>query len=823
MSNFGLDKLSATTATKAVSTVLTGASIVQGVNAVKSLAGAITNPTSIVPQLGNQLASAAGQLLGGAGVLRALGNFVPELKVNLGNINENAEGAKTKNTISQKPPFPNILSKFASYNYIFTITCLDNQSLNFPDSTYRAGRFNQLVLASGSINPENRVNTAFGKYDFFMDDLTISHTCAFSKDAGNTNSMGMRFKVIEPYSMGLFAQALQVAAEDAGYSTYLGATPFLLTIDFAGHTEDQLAASLPLERRLYPITFATITARVTTKGTEYEIVANPHNQQAFNRSFHVIQSDTNISGETVQEMLQTGEKSLQRVINDYLVERAKIDNREPDEVVILFPQDPSSPLQSASEDINAATKNPKNSAGSNDIYSKLKLKRSTGELNKTQVQETGSVNTVGSASMGFTSARQGDSPFGKDNAIYDKEKGVYVRGNLEVNVTTSDFKFLQGTDITNVINQVVLMSDYAKQALRDGQIDDAGMIPWWRIDPQVYEKKTTANLGKTGALPKLIVYRVVAYKVNSAILLPPSAAPKGAKKLKEEAIKVYDYIYTGKNTEVIDFQINLDATFRKAVAPDGFKSSQDTKTKQQTGQDATEVDKEPTFDSGANNIANATTRQVSYTADKSGTDKKGGGGQEDISTRIARNFMDAVVLSNDLVNTTLKIHGDPYYLGDSGLGNYTSPETNYRMINSDGSMNYQNTEVYIVVNFRTPTDIQEGTNVYKNLQSSSMLVQSFSGLYKVKFVESNFSGGKFTQTLEIIRQVNQELIDRNAPEVALGVNQDAGPPVDTSLESDDPDDAQAIADLEAASVGTESTISDQEITNNNASLGDWNG
>jgi hypothetical protein len=145
------------------------------------------------------------------------------------------------------------------------------------------------------------------------------------------------------------------------------------------------------------------------------------------------------------------------------------------------------------------------------------------------------------------------------------------------------------------------------------------------------------------------------------------------------------------------------------------------------------------------------------------------------------------------------------------------------MINSDGSMNYQNTEVYIVVNFRTPTDIQEGTNVYKNLQSSSMLVQSFSGLYKVRRVESSFNDGKFTQTLEITRQVHQELLDRNAPEVALGVNQDAGPPVDTSLESEDPDDAQAIADFEAASAGTESTISDQEITNNNASLGDWNG
>ncbi len=821
MPNFGLDKLGATTLTTATTKVLNDTNIAQGLNAAKSLAGAITNPTNIVPQLGNQLASAAGQLLGSA--QRAIGNFVPELKVNLGNINQNDEGKKTKNTISDKPPFPNILSKFSSYNYIFTISCLDTQSINFPDSTYRAGRFNQLVLASGSINPENRVTTAFGKYDFFVDELNITHQVSFSKDTNNTNMMGFRFKVVEPYSMGLFTQALQIAAEDAGYASYLGATPFLLTIDFTGHTEDQLAASLPKERRLYPFTFATINARVTTRGTEYEIVANPHNDQGFNRSFHTIQSDTNISGETVQEMLQTGEKSLQRVINDYLKEQAKSENREPDEIVILFPDDPSSPLQSAAEDINAATKNPKSSSGNDDIYGKLKLSKNTGELNKTYVQETAAVNSVGKSSMGFSSARQGDSPFGKDNAIYDSEKGVYVRGNLEVNVNTSDFKFLQGTDITNVINQVVIMSDYAKQALRDGQVDDAGMVPWWRIDPQVYEKKTTANLGKTGRFPKIIVYRVVAYKVNSAILLPPNAAPKGAKKLKEEAIKVYDYIYTGKNTEIIDFQINLDATFRKAVAPDVFAASQDTKTKEQTGQDAQEVDKKPTLDSGANNIANPTIRQVSYTATQSRSDKKGGGGQEDISTRVARNFMDAIVLSNDLVNTEIKIHGDPYYLGDSGIGNYTSPETNYRMINSDGSMNYQNTEIYIVVNFKTPTDIQDGTNVYKNLESSSVLVQSFSGLYKIKSVVSNFSGGKFTQTLEIIRQVQQELIDRNAPQVGLGINQDAGPPADASLESEDPSDEETNAQLQEWAAGTESSITDQQIADNNAALGDWNG
>ena len=816
MPNFELFKSGATSLSTAAKKVVGDTSLASGL-------GLKVDINALGGQLGNQLAATAGQLAGNLpGVSGLLSNFKSDLKINLGNVSAADEGKKVKNIIAGgKPPFPNILSKFASYNYIVTLSCLDDESLNFPDSTYRAGRFNTLILASGSINPNNRVNTAFGKFDFFMDDINIVHQCAFSKDSGNTNMMGFKFKVIEPYSMGIFPQAMQKAAIEAGHPSYLGTAPFLLTIDFAGHTDDTLAKSLPKERRLFPFTLADITARVTAKGTEYEVTGNPYNYQAFNAGFNTIPHDTTISGQTVQEMLQTGEKSLQRVLNDYLAQRAKDNNEEPDEIIIMFPEDPSSPLPSANETINKATKNPKGGGSGGNIYDRLKLKKGTGKLNQTYVQEEGAVNSVGKSSMGFSSTRAGDSPFGKDNAVYDAEKGIYQRGNLQIDVTTSDFRFLQSTDVTNVINQVIIMSDYAKQALRDSQADDAGMLPWWRIDPQVYQGSSYKNLGKTGRKPQLIVYRIVAYKVNASVLISPNSAPPGIQQLKKEALKEYNYIYTGKNTEIIDFQITINNNFRKAVSADGYKDSADVKQAKQTGQDAADTQNRATEDNGSSNPpADAQPRQVSRTVTNTSTDGRGGGGTEDISTRLARNFMDAVTEGADMLETTLKVHGDPYFLGDSGIGNYTSPETNYRMINSDGSMNYQNTEVYIIVNFRTPTDIDPTKGTYNSINGSGELVQAYSGLYKIRQVESNFSGGKFTQTLDLMRQTNQELVGK-VPEVAVVKNLDAGPPVDAYLED------EAISAIEAA-VAEEypngaPSLSDQEIAANNASLGDFNG
>jgi hypothetical protein len=100
------------------------------------------------------------------------------------------------------------------------------------------------------------------------------------------------------------------------------------------------------------------------------------------------------------------------------------------------------------------------------------------------------------------------------------------------------------------------------------------------------------------------------------------------------------------------------------------------------------------------------------------------------------------------------ILGDPYYIADTGVGNYNAPRGESPGTTADGTMDYQSNEVDVVVNFRTPIDYREvGTMEFPH---DSVPVKAFSGLYRVLVVKNSFSGGKFEQVLELVRRPNQD-------------------------------------------------------------------
>jgi len=105
----------------------------------------------------------------------------------------------------------------------------------------------------------------------------------------------------------------------------------------------------------------------------------------------------------------------------------------------------------------------------------------------------------------------------------------------------------------------------------------------------------------------------------------------------------------------------------------------------------------------------------------------------------------------------MEIMGDPYYIAHSGTGNYTSSASQYVNLNADGTMNYENGEVDIVVNFRTPIDINQTTGMYNfGANSQSAPLTRFSGLYCITKVENRMSEGKFTQIISALRRSDQE-------------------------------------------------------------------
>ncbi len=722
-----------------------------------------TGPASALSAATNAVSGAIG------GASEAVGSFLSKL---------------TGGTTS-KFPLPNPLHNYATYDYVLGIAVLTDKQLAEPDKTYMRNMKLPLICKSANADPGNRIKTAFGSFDFFIDNLEIESSIGLEKSS-NTNMLKMSFTVTEPYSMGMFLIALQQAAWDAGHDNYLMA-PFLLTIDFRGNTETGSMVTIPNTSRKIPFNFIESDMTVTEKGAVYNFTARPTNTPALAAQNSQLKTDVSIKGTTVQEVLQTGEKSLQAVINKRL-QQLKDDKivPYPDEVLILFPDKtvsaPTAGSNNASESKSSAS-TPK-AAGSvtiDDITKQLQVTRST--TNKTLIQSDAACNALGKASLGYDESRKGDAPFGKDVEVYDAKTKVNVRANNRPNPKVNDYRFSQNSDIINAINQVLLTSDYAKKTLGENNVGADGMRQWWRIDTKVYNITTKENNKSTGIKPKLIVYEIVPYEVHTSKVAPPNTKAPGFDVLKKSAVKHYNYIYTGKNVDILNFNINFKIGFAAVMGTAKLSRTQDVKrTGPASGTEAEKVANNQPLPEGnePSKKPGATPTAVRYVETNNKTDNKGGGGLEDASTRAARLFHNAITSGADMLKLEMKIIGDPYYIAQSGAGNYRAKEVS-KNLNADGSVNYQNGEVDILINFKTPIDINQSTGLYDFGKASKMSeVVQWSGLYQVLQVTSSFKDGQFTQLLTGNRRANQELKETAQASSMFNSTKQADPSVPVS-------------------------------------------
>jgi hypothetical protein len=144
-------------------------------------------------------------------------------------------------------------------------------------------------------------------------------------------------------------------------------------------------------------------------------------------------------------------------------------------------------------------------------------------------------------------------------------------------------------------------------------------------------------------------------------------------------------------------------------------------------------------------------------------------GELSTEQKMALEFHDFITTGQvAFVKADLSILGDPYFIADSGTGNYysqieTDPKTgNPKFINKDGSMEPTFAGVYVVLNFRTPIDYaSNGQMIFKDtasqLNKNFIKLAQFSGVFQVVQVENFFENGVFRQELQLTRIPNQEV------------------------------------------------------------------
>lgn len=722
---------------------------------------------------------------------------------------------------STPPPWPNELQDFSTMNVIMELAVLSAEEINDPDGTYRKNGPKNVVIRNGGGAAGKKVRTAYenalGKdVEFFLDELEFD---SLINDRGNanTNANKFTFQVLEPYSMGLFLQALQLAATTAGYKDYIAA-PMLLTLDFVGYDNENRSGRAPYARRMLPIRMTGATFRVDAGGSAYECKALAWNELALMDLVQAVKNDITISGRTVQELLQSGIESMTSILTQREIEeQARGIKSTGDHYVVMFPTSKASadtnPITAAEVYTGTATVDPSTLLSDGVRSDLLEYYRSIrgipavtpgqtgyGEgqvdpalaaaVNRqaaTQVPEgfdqyvaefqqriaeqsqlgariqafaESSIQTseIGKAGIVQSFVEGGAQPFGRNAYSYNEETGVYERNGIELTLSGDlrTFKFKAGTRIQDIITEIVIVSEYGQSLARqlENISDPNGMVTWFKIETQVYSIPDNNEVDRSGKTPSVFVFRVVPYQVHHSLFMSPTTTGVGYGNLKQQAAKQYNYIYTGKNQDLLDFTIEYNKQFFTVQRADAGNLSANTRVG--AANQAVQTNPEQPNVQGGTPNPHPPAEGVAETQQTVSTGESSGGGEIDNSAiAVARMFQDQFNNSDvDLVKLKIEIMGDPFYISDSGLGNYSAGDTSYRNMNDNGSMNYQNGEVDVNVLFRTPIDYNPSGGM--DFPEDTKIVEPFSGLYRVTKVYTSISGNSFTQRLEMLRRRNQE-------------------------------------------------------------------
>jgi hypothetical protein len=597
----------------------------------------------------------------------------------------------------------NPLNAYVSFNCLYTLSCMSKTQQNNATKLSKSGLQNIICRTSGDWDkPNSHVATEFGQYDYIIDDLIVASIPSMSGSTGAAFATKITFRVTEPYSLGLFFLALQDGSKKGGYGNFREA-PYILMIEFLGYRDDGKPFIDNNLTRFIPMKFISIKLKAGMAGSVYDCEAVPYNEIAFRDPFVTLDTKAKLEANSVESALTGGAASLKSMLKEMTENRKKAGTVDVlDEYDIQFPKDFTEKV------------------GSGNIISKSGIFK------------------------GFDDA--GQVPFPAGNPIFDKVKQLYKNSPINLK-TDKTFNFKENTKITDIITEVVLRSDYVIKQLLDGSTltNPLGMIHWFRIETRVED---LAESNAQGRQARKFIYRVVPYDVSVSRLVPTNSQPPGYQALNASVTRVYEYLYTGQNTDIIRLDLEFNMAFYTALPSDATdRTGTNTSALVPNANKDTKESFKPGGDTRDRSAGDAVGSAALTAAPNTQVNQYGGSGSDDDKSMQAKTLQALLTNQGDLVELEIEVRGDPYYLPSSGMGNLIGDPETFNVM-KDQSMNYQSGETDFAIVLRTPVDLDPKTGLYRFAKT----VDELSGLFMITEVESKFNHNRFTQVIKGIRR-----------------------------------------------------------------------
>ena len=601
-----------------------------------------------------------------------------------------------------------------------TTSPASSSSANASSTQYSNGVY--LVAQSGGINNKTQSRAPGFDLDYYIDDLKITQAINGQDTLSATNVTDISFTITEPYGFSFVTKLRNAATELAKVSRSKNYKDvqnpsrqfFMLGIRFLGYDNDGNLidpAKIPsadgdpqgnafgLYERFYDIFITGMKFRIDGKAVIYNITAsNVATGSAFGTKRGFVDTGAAILGKTVYDALM-GDS------------------------------------QSTSAGGGRGTQG--QSIG---LLAKLNKDQKALLKNKSiEIANEWDVVFLGDAEVLIKEA----SIVNKD--VLDKRVWAMtqnVSNSADSNVATEEsnapdnsarqITFTKGGSILQCVNQIILQSDYLLKALKTVYLsttepNENGDYPQ-QDEPQEVRIKWYTMHAEIKNLGWDKLQQDFAYKTTftiqpyeTPVIVAPYVKP-GAKYYGPH--KRYEYWFTGKNSEILAYEQQMDNTFfNVAVSAADNTSGANTGTSTRAGKEPNAPDQ----------------------------------GALDVGLAAQNAYMTSLYDPGTYASAKIRVLGDPDFLMQPAPSSINSFYDQY--YGTDGyTINPNGGQVFIEINFREPQDYQNSTGLLSVNQSiyfwrypdaiQKELDSRGGGVsYMVRTVVSTFSKGKFEQEL----------------------------------------------------------------------------
>lgn len=687
----------------------------------------------------------------------------------------------------------NKLHDFTGYTYKITLWLLtteDYQQLSTnPDSftpTY-------CLISSGGGIPTVGSSSQSARHpdfqeDFYFDNLAMTTLVGLNSKTKASNAVDIKFTIVEPYGMTLLDRLLSACQTSASCTNYVD-QPYLLQVDFLSNPSEANqfgAQGHVIDSKRIPIKFMEFKIKPGAGGTNYFVKAIPYNHIGFVQSVAAVPTNLSVTAKTVGEYFDS-QKDLALLFNEEAVEQQEriesevnkldISSLSQEELIALRSKLKAelSNVESFPNGYNTYFKNAADKAGRTEFPVNLLLFNIDSDI----------------ASSLIVDAEKSESrkaPMG--TALESAAAGTATGGAGTNFKNKSVFSVLAGTSVIEVINKIVSASEYIKSQIKKPEKDteqttqtdttsdavDARTVEansynksskptkkteykatdWFKVIPSI-------SLGQfdrvTNSYSKVVTYTILKYNAANAYH-PDMALTKVAPR---QVVRTYNYYYTGLNQDIVNLDIDFDATFVTGIA---------TFTKQiesVTSWAGADVPNQSYAQPAYNWSGSLPVKRILTPADTQNNPQNRTA--EDYSVSSVSRSLYSSYPRGDMLNIRMRIVGDPAFIKQDDIyynplqkdyGNVVKKvtATNAPPINEQGQVIFDHEEVYVQILVKSAVDIDDTTGITnKTVQLSNGQVANgtFSGLYKVMTVDSEFKQGKFEQTLNLIRMPDNVL------------------------------------------------------------------